>query len=59
MFSSLLNRGALLAVVSLLSSSVAAEVFEKLSAVPQGLFSRPPASYVVTDENRMEILPHP
>jgi tripeptidyl-peptidase-1 len=37
MFSSLLNRGALLAVVSLLSSSVAAEVFEKLSTVPQGL----------------------
>lgn len=37
MFSSLLNRGALLAVVSLLSSSVAAEVFEKLSTVPHGL----------------------
>jgi tripeptidyl-peptidase-1 len=37
MFSSLVNRGALLAVVSLLSSSVAAEVFEKLSTVPQGL----------------------
>jgi tripeptidyl-peptidase-1 len=36
MFSSLVNRGALLAVVSLLSSSVAAEVFEKLSTVPQG-----------------------
>ncbi|EAW13455.1 S53 family peptidase [Aspergillus clavatus NRRL 1] len=37
MFSSLFSRGALsLAVVSLLTSSVAAEVFEKLSTVPQG-----------------------
>jgi tripeptidyl-peptidase-1 len=37
MLASLLNRGALsLAVVSLLTSTAAAEVFDKLAAVPEG-----------------------
>jgi tripeptidyl-peptidase-1 len=37
MLASLLNRGALsLAVVSLLASTAAAEVFDKLAAVPEG-----------------------
>jgi tripeptidyl-peptidase-1 len=37
MLASLLNRGALsLAVVSLLASTAAAEVFDKLVAVPEG-----------------------
>lgn len=43
MIASLLNRGALsLAVVSLLASSAAAEVFEKLAAIPEGM---PTATY--------------
>jgi len=38
MIPSFLNRGALsLVAVSLLASSAAAEVFERLSAVPQGM----------------------
>ncbi|KAJ5152693.1 Peptidase S8/S53 subtilisin/kexin/sedolisin [Penicillium canariense] len=46
MFASLLNRGALsLVVVSLLASSVAADVFERLAAVPEGWqYSRTPRS---------------
>lgn len=40
MIASLLNRGALsLAVVSLLASFAAAEVFEKLAAVPEGMLA--------------------
>lgn len=42
MLSSLLSRGALsLAVVSLFSSSVVGEVFEKLHEVPEGKFNLP------------------
>jgi tripeptidyl-peptidase-1 len=38
MWTSLFSRGALsLAVLSLLSTSASAEVFEKLSAVPKGI----------------------
>ncbi|KAJ5773657.1 Peptidase S8/S53 subtilisin/kexin/sedolisin [Penicillium paradoxum] len=46
MILSLLNRGALsLAVVSLLASSAAADVFESLSGVPQGwIYSRTPGA---------------
>jgi tripeptidyl-peptidase-1 len=39
MIPSFMNRGALsLVAISLLAGSAAAEVFEKLSAVPQGRF---------------------
>lgn len=50
MLPSLVNNGALsLAVLSLLTSSVAGEVFEKLSAVPKGEQHRDCFRLILTD----------
>lgn len=48
MLASLFNGGALpLAVLSLLASTAAAEVFEKLPGVPEGMFSFSLREYAV------------